>query len=243
MEAITKESYNVEFNFISMAFAWWHHRNNTANQHSLRLQPSINCMPAVKTSMLSYSDGDNDWASWSGALLSSDSNVCVSGEITIQAWFYSWIAYRRERERDKERRERKREELEREERDGLREREREREREKRWNLKLFTTFRSLLFFKHNFVSIPENPEGTQVIVGCMNMGYDIYIRHVWPGIELTTCSVSSARRNPLGHSDWHLLRVDHDVNLRDVFNCEQCLYRWRIVEVSFDDYFRGGAMV
>ena len=33
---------------------------------------------------------------------------------------------------------------------------------------------------------PENPEGTQVIVGLMNMGY---IRSL-PGIELTTCSVS-----------------------------------------------------
>ena len=39
---------------------------------------------------------------------------------------------------------------------------------------------------------PENPEGTQVIVGCMNMGYDIY--QTLPGIELTTCSVPSARR-------------------------------------------------
>ena len=35
----------------------------------------------------------------------------------------------------------------------------------------------------------ENPEGTQVIVGSMNVEYDIY--PTLPGIELTTCSVSS----------------------------------------------------
>ena len=34
---------------------------------------------------------------------------------------------------------------------------------------------------------PENLEGTHVIVGSMNMGYDIYL--TLPGIELTTCSV------------------------------------------------------
>ena len=40
---------------------------------------------------------------------------------------------------------------------------------------------------------PENPEGTQVIVGSMNMGY----------IELTTCS-GRPKREPLGHSDEHI---------------------------------------
>ena len=35
---------------------------------------------------------------------------------------------------------------------------------------------------------PENPEGTQVIVGPMNI-WDIY--RTLPGIELTTCSVPS----------------------------------------------------
>ena len=39
---------------------------------------------------------------------------------------------------------------------------------------------------------PENPEGTQVIVGSMNMGYDIY--QTLSGIKLTTFSVLSARR-------------------------------------------------
>ena len=34
---------------------------------------------------------------------------------------------------------------------------------------------------------PENPGGTQVIVGSMNMGYEIY--PTLPGIELKTCSV------------------------------------------------------
>ena len=45
------------------------------------------------------------------------------------------------------------------------------------------------FFNTIFVSShmhPENPEGTQVIVGSMNMGY---IYPTLPGIELTTCSV------------------------------------------------------
>ena len=37
---------------------------------------------------------------------------------------------------------------------------------------------------------PENPEGTQVIVGSMYMGYDIYPS--LPGIELETCSIPSA---------------------------------------------------
>ena len=41
---------------------------------------------------------------------------------------------------------------------------------------------------------PENPEGTQVIVGSMKMGHDIY--PTLPRIKLTTCSVLSA------HS-WH----------------------------------------
>ena len=51
------------------------------------------------------------------------------------------------------------------------------------------------FFNTIFVSshmYPEKPEGTQVIIGSMNMGYDIY--PTLPGIELTTCSVSSACR-------------------------------------------------
>ena len=59
-----------------------------------------------------------------------------------------------------------------------------------------TSFAHLfLFFKHIFVSSHmylENLEGNQVIVGSMNMGYDIY--PTLPGIELTTCSVPNARR-------------------------------------------------
>ena len=39
---------------------------------------------------------------------------------------------------------------------------------------------------------PENLEGTRVIVGSINIGYDIY--PALPGIELTTCFVPSARR-------------------------------------------------
>ena len=47
---------------------------------------------------------------------------------------------------------------------------------------------------------PENPEGTQVIVGFMNMGYDIY--PTLTGIELTTYSVRpKCAPIPLGHSD------------------------------------------
>ena len=46
------------------------------------------------------------------------------------------------------------------------------------------------FFNIIFVSshmYPENPKGTQVILGSVNMGYDIY--PTLPGIKLTTCSV------------------------------------------------------
>ena len=38
----------------------------------------------------------------------------------------------------------------------------------------------------------ENPEGTQVTLGSINMGYDIY--PTLPGLELTTCSIPSACR-------------------------------------------------
>ena len=42
-----------------------------------------------------------------------------------------------------------------------------------------------LFFKTQFLCqthmYPENPEGTQVIVGSMNMGYDIYLMYVQEG--------------------------------------------------------------
>ena len=57
------------------------------------------------------------------------------------------------------------------------------------------TMAPLFFFNTIFVSshmYPENPKGTQVIVGSMNMGYDKY--PTLPGIKLTTCSVPSARR-------------------------------------------------
>ena len=41
----------------------------------------------------------------------------------------------------------------------------------------------------------ENSEGTQIIVGSMNMEYDIYdIYPPLPGIELATCSVQSEGR-------------------------------------------------
>ena len=39
---------------------------------------------------------------------------------------------------------------------------------------------------------PENPEETQVIVGFMDMGNEIYPTLL--GIELTICSIPSARR-------------------------------------------------
>ena len=53
----------------------------------------------------------------------------------------------------------------------------------------------LFFFNTIFVSshmYPENPEGTQVIIGSMNMGY---IYPTLPGIELITCSVPSGSRS------------------------------------------------
>ena len=83
----------------------------------------------------------------------------------------------------------------------------------------------LPFFNTIFVSshMYPDPEGTQVIVGSMNIivinhicnapkksvtgtnlkrgGYGIYIRDIWdiyptlPGIELTTCSVPSGSRS------------------------------------------------
>ena len=40
--------------------------------------------------------------------------------------------------------------------------------------------------------VPENPKGTRVIVGSMNMKY--YLYPTLPGIELATCSVQSACR-------------------------------------------------
>ena len=54
-------------------------------------------------------------------------------------------------------------------------------------------YAAVLFFNTIFVSshmYPENPEGTRVIVGSMNMGY--YIYPTLPGIELTTCSIPIA---------------------------------------------------
>ena len=67
----------------------------------------------------------------------------------------------------------------------------------------------LYFFKHNFCVKPENPEGTQVIVGSMNMGYIIlYIRHCQ---ESNSQPVpSQAEPIPLGHIDlysstWHFI--------------------------------------
>ena len=51
------------------------------------------------------------------------------------------------------------------------------------------------FFNTIFVSghiHPENTEGTRVIVGSMNMGYDIYLTLL--AFELTTCSVTSAHQ-------------------------------------------------
>ena len=46
---------------------------------------------------------------------------------------------------------------------------------------------------------PENPEGTRVIVGSMNMGYDM--NPTLPGIELTTYFRPKCAPIPLGHSD------------------------------------------
>ena len=47
-----------------------------------------------------------------------------------------------------------------------------------------TLFNTIVVSNHVY---SENPEVTQVIVGSMNMGYDIY--PTLPGIELTSCSV------------------------------------------------------
>ena len=57
-------------------------------------------------------------------------------------------------------------------------------------------FHYLALFNTIFVSshmyYPKNPDGIRVIVGSMNLRFDIYL--TLPGIKLTTCSVSSARR-------------------------------------------------
>ena len=63
---------------------------------------------------------------------------------------------------------------------------------------MFTTFWLNQFFSHCFLNPifvlshmnPENPEGTQVIVGSMNMGYDIY--PTLPELKHTACYVTSA---------------------------------------------------
>ena len=55
-----------------------------------------------------------------------------------------------------------------------------------------TTKRTESFLTHFFVSSPKNPEGTGLILGSMNMKYDIY--PTLPGFELATCSVPSARQ-------------------------------------------------
>ena len=60
---------------------------------------------------------------------------------------------------------------------------------------LFYKFLAPPFFYTLFVSThmyPENPEVIQLIIGSMNMGYDIYPTLL--GIELTTCSIPSACR-------------------------------------------------
>ena len=58
---------------------------------------------------------------------------------------------------------------------------------------------------------PENPEGTQVIVGSMNMGYDVYIRHRQeiPGSNSQPVP-SQARADP--PVDLHYNSVDELVN-------------------------------
>ena len=61
----------------------------------------------------------------------------------------------------------------------------------------------------------ENPEGTQVIVGSMNMDIYIYIPTL-PGIELTTCSVPSVESIPLGHKLYEQTRE----NLRIIARLE-----------------------
>ena len=49
---------------------------------------------------------------------------------------------------------------------------------------------------------PENPEGTRLIVGSMNVGYVSDTA----GRELATCSVPKCAPIPLGHSDGHVPR-------------------------------------
>ena len=80
------------------------------------------------------------------------------------------------------------------------------------DLKLIATHRyslrfvsKYLFFNTIFVSshmCPENPEGTQVIVGSMNMGYDIY--PTLPGIRTHCLFHPKCLPISLGHSDSHI---------------------------------------
>ena len=68
----------------------------------------------------------------------------------------------------------------------------------------YLDFKSAFFFNTNFVSshmYPENPEGTQVIVGSMNMGY------ISDTARSRTHNLIRHKREPipLGHSDGHLI--------------------------------------
>ena len=73
-----------------------------------------------------------------------------------------------------------------------------------------------IFFKHNFVSshmYPENPEGTQVIVGSMNMGY------ISDTARNRTHDLFRPKREaiPLGHSDGRIFRLYPDDSQRWCF--------------------------
>ena len=68
------------------------------------------------------------------------------------------------------------------------------------------------FFKHNFCVKPENPEGTQVIVGSMNMGY------ISDTARSQTHNLFRPKREPipLDHSDGQIklnLKFKFELNL------------------------------
>ena len=56
-------------------------------------------------------------------------------------------------------------------------------------LNAYYVFNTIFVSSHMY---QENPEGTRVVVGSMNMGYDIYSTLQW--IEFATCSVPCACR-------------------------------------------------
>ena len=76
-----------------------------------------------------------------------------------------------------------------------------------WNIFMY------LFFKHSFLSshmYPENPEGTRVIVGSMNMGYDMYDVSDTTRNWTHNHSVASVRRS--SRPQWWILWCNNNNN-------------------------------